>query len=1284
REESGVEVGTGSPAASGSRTPEVESLRNYNHSWLVLNTFLKFSLRPGSLEDPEVAALFDGGDPDKIFEDLRVVGHGTLGQVYFAHNKETKEIVAIKKMSFTGKTGGTSWEDILIEIRFLRNITHPNIIEYKGCYISKAAHGLAHSSSYDSKADVWSLGITCIELAEGQPPYFSMNAMCALYQIVENDSPTLKPGGWSPDFVNFVETSLKKNPEHRPSSKEQLLFHPFIVKETTGPSPTEILLDLISKTKEKMTMVLMAYSSSSKGRGKQHEAPEFDNFATISILTREEMEHDLGSENMVNLANYRRIRREHQEALLKLEEKFKAERESSQAHHEKDYEQMIQKFGKKLEKLQAGSNYHQHELDRKSKSNDTAEKRLAKEIGGKQESERNKFEARKRKELTNKENWRREAVFNHKKECLEQEEQEMMETQRDFLEVEMGKLSRSKLLEYHKLEEDLLGKEMGEKQHQMEQKHQLLRKQEEIRADLEAGHLKAIHNLKESQRKKLHAVELANQKEYMKRAEKKWKAELKLKGRLKKGEETLDELRDRMEKEMKMLVENQVKDGKQAEALREKEKKELGERIAERKKELEERIREEVNELQEEKEERVKLLRNIQIEHLERLDEDSAQGGMSTEEKCSSPAHLLCQLQPDLETGSLLRLSFEDPDVASLFNTGDPEGIYDNLREVGYGSFGTVYYALSRETREMVAIKKMSFMGRQSEEKWQDILREFYFLRNISHMNIIKCEGSYLREHTTWLVMEYCLGSASDLLLLLQRTLTEDEIGALCTGLLRALTYLHALGRIHRDIKAGNILLTQSGTVKLSDFGSASLHSPTQTFVGSPYWMSPEAIRAVDDEQPYDCKVDVWSLGITCIELAEGKPPNFYMNQMSALYKIADDKIESPTLKDLSWSDEFFSFLSECLTQNPDERPSSKKLSFHKFILIQKESSSTVLFDLVTHCKDVGRDEFNVSFPIIHPLIPTKEKVEERDDKLHMHEYMRMRREHHTALLKLEEKHRLEIEGNQKHLNVEVEHLLQKFPKKLEKLRNQRDLELEKRKKENELGEKKLLKEIGQKHDEERKKFEAKKKKEMKQRQDNENCIEMLENQELEMANEQKSYLEEELGKLKKQKLSEFHELEAELLVKELKERQHQLEQIHTLLLKQGEVTAELEIGQQRAIHNLKESQRKKRFQAELDNQQKYMKHAEKKRELELASKPKPACLGCESDSDSERELEEQRYKKARADRDNELKNLLKYQHENATQAEAKREAEKEELKEKLVSRKGLLEKAIKKELDRF
>ena len=137
----------------------------------------------------------------------------------------------------------------------------------------------------------------------------------------------------------------------------------------------------------------------------------------------------------------------------------------------------------------------------------------------------------------------------------------------------------------------------------------------------------------------------------------------------------------------------------------------------------------------------------------------------------------------------------------------------------------------------------------------QGISFRFRFFHSISSIIIV-----------LQLVMEYCLGSAADIIEVHKAPLLEEEISAICAGCLAGLSYLHLQSRIHRDIKAGNILLTDSGCIKLADFGSASIASPANSFVGTPYWMAPEVILAMDEGQ-YEGKVDVWSLGITCIEL---------------------------------------------------------------------------------------------------------------------------------------------------------------------------------------------------------------------------------------------------------------------------------------------------------------------------------------------------------------------------------------------------------------------------------
>lgn len=326
-----------------------------------------------------------------------------------------------------------------------------------------------------------------------------------------------------------------------------------------------------------------------------------------------------------------------------------------------------------------------------------------------------------------------------------------------------------------------------------------------------------------------------------------------------------------------------------------------------------------------------------------------------------------------------------DPEIADLFYKDDPEELFIGLHEIGHGSFGAVYFATNAHTNEVVAIKKMSYSGKQAHEKWQDILKEVKFLQQLRHPNTIEYKGCYLKEHTAWLVMEYCLGSASDLLEVHKKPLQEVEIAAITHGALQGLAYLHSHALIHRDIKAGNILLTEPGQVKLADFGSASMASPANSFVGTPYWMAPEVILAMDEGQ-YDGKVDIWSLGITCIEMAERKPPLFNMNAMSALYHIAQN--DSPTLQSNEWTDPFRRFVDYCLQKMPQERPTSAELLQHDFV--RRDRPLRVLIDLIQRTKDAVRELDNLQYRKMKKILfqetrngPLNESQEDEEDSEH-------------------------------------------------------------------------------------------------------------------------------------------------------------------------------------------------------------------------------------------------------------------------------------------------------------
>ncbi|OQR66107.1 serine/threonine-protein kinase TAO1-like [Tropilaelaps mercedesae] len=704
--------------------------------------------------------------------------------------------------------------------------------------------------------------------------------------------------------------------------------------------------------------------------------------------------------------------------------------------------------------------------------------------------------------------------------------------------------------------------------------------------------------------------------------------------------------------------------------------------------------------------------------------------------------------------------SLKDPQVAELFDRQDPDKVFVDLREIGHGSFGAVYYARNAITNEVVAIKKMTFSGKQSAEKWQDILKEVRFLCQLKHENTIDYRGCYLKEHTAWLVMEYCLGSASDIIEVHKKPLKEEEIAAICQDALSGLDYLHAAGRIHRDVKAGNILLTEAGRVKLADFGSASMACPANSFVGTPYWMAPEVILAMDEGQ-YDGKVDVWSLGITCIELAERKPPYFNMNAMSALYHIAQN--DSPQLStSMEWSGDFREFVIDCLRKEPQQRPTAAALLKHPFVtrprpgralmeLILRTKAAVRELDNInyrkmkkilmvdgtsgeangdngcsaagnghsqsalTHDEDsaVSRDGKTFSVTTTNRLDPPRSQEDgdasksnsltstqssnvsagscvghsgqrqsasnsssaslgsvaetsagqsplgrrrgsrgslvgtvnrqdnfatirttsivtrqikehqEQESELQMRGYKRMQDQHHKALVALEAKCLQEMDEHKARLDKEYESLLMTFAKELEKLQLKQQQELEKKLKSNVTNEKRLVKAIQAKQDEESKKFQQlqksaykSEKERYKQRYDGEELkvhkagLHETQNQELtRLTITQADSLKREIRCYRRRRLVLAHGLEQEQLRAELERREGQLEQAHAVLLRHHEATQRLELNQQRAVHQLRADHLRRQHETEMSLQKQYSTRREhelhKKHAAEVKQQPK-------------------------------------------------------------------------------
>lgn len=216
---------------------------------------------------------------------------------------------------------------------------------------------------------------------------------------------------------------------------------------------------------------------------------------------------------------------------------------------------------------------------------------------------------------------------------------------------------------------------------------------------------------------------------------------------------------------------------------------------------------------------------------------------------------------------------------------------------------------------------------------------------------IVKYYGSYFKNTDLWIVMEYCgAGSVSDIMRLRNKTLTEEEIATILYDALKGLEYLHSRRKIHRDIKAGNILLNTEGHAKLADFGVAGQLTDTMakrnTVIGTPYWMAPEVIQEIG----YDCVADIWSLGITALEMAEGKPPYGDIHPMRAIFMIPTKPPPSFRNPD-KWSPEFIDFVSKCLVKNPEQRVSAAELMQHEFI--QNAKPREALHKMINDAKEI-------------------------------------------------------------------------------------------------------------------------------------------------------------------------------------------------------------------------------------------------------------------------------------------------------------------------------------------